>query len=210
MFNSYGSSLKKVGGSLPIWLEVNSKITGGGVLRTLPPKGSVVPSGTPVILPKVGGVADALEFFRVDEAVAAAGVSVKILARPNDPIPAKGAAIMKVPDTLLGTGTAATVSEVALSTTADGYRIATLTISVTLGKLAVGDILTLAAEAGDSKGMKYTSLSGFTENDIYVEEDTTSGTCAVVDNGRIMADRIQAIPAIFRALVPTIKFEEGI
>lgn len=210
MFNTYANKTKTIGGSLPVWLEINGKKVSGYTLNGTLSAGDIVPAGSPVYAPKVGGKANVLKFFKVLEAVTSTGTEIKVRVGLGLPSLKIGDVIMKVPATLAGTGVAYDITAVSESTDADGQRIATVTLSTTLGALAVGDILTIGSASGTGKDMAVTSMSGLTENDVYAEEDGTTGTCAIVDDGRIMADRIQPIPAIFKALVPNIKFEEGI
>jgi hypothetical protein len=47
-------------------------------------------------------------------------------------------------------------------------------------------------------------------HDVVKEDGDTVGTGAVVDAGRVFEDRIPAIPAAYKAVLPTIKFEKGI
>ena len=199
--NTFGSKTRKFGGAFPVWKDVFSKVDGGGVFEKSPGVGEIIPAGTPVYLDKIGGVAKCLEFY---EALAeSTGTTLKVTVGMGLPTPVVGQFLMKVPDTLSGTGTGVKVNNVVI----DG-NVATVTLSADPDTLAEGDILTVAAASGATQKMAIADLSGFTKNDAYFEEGTEVATCAVVWSGKIYADRIQPIPGIFKALVPNILFQK--
>lgn len=199
--NTFGNKRRKIGGGFPVWRRVYSKVLAGGVFSTLPEEGCVIPAGTPVYQKVTGGEAIPVEFYRALNG--STGTTLKVTVGTGLPTPAVGEVLMIVPETLDGTGEGVEVTKVAV----DG-NVATVTLSKDPGTLSEGKILTVAAEKGDSKKMKATSLTGFTENDAYIEEGTESATCAIVWHGVLFEDRIVPVPDIFKATVPNILFEK--
>lgn len=199
--NTFGSKTRKFGGAFPVWKDVFSKVDGGGVFEKTPDVGDVIPAGTPVYLDKIGGTSKCLEFYEAQEG--SAGTTLKVIVGMGLPTPTVGQFLMKVPDTLNGTGTGVKVTKVVI----DGNE-ATVTLSADPDTLAVGDFLTVAAASGATQKMAITSMSGLTKNDAYIEEGTQVATCTVVWSGKVYADRIQPIPDIFKALIPNILFQK--
>lgn len=199
--NTFGSKTRKFGGAFPVWKDVFSKVDGGGVFEKTPDVGDVIPAGTPVYLDRTGGTSKCLEFYEALEG--SASTTLKVTIGMGLPTPTVGQILMKVPDTLNGTGTGVKVTKVVIN-----ENEATVTLSADPDTLTEGDILTVAAAVGATQKMAITNMSGLTKNDAYIEEGTQVATCTVVWSGKVYADRIQPIPDIFKALVPNILFQK--
>lgn len=204
MFNTFGSKERIFKGGLPVWVEIFGKLTSGGVLSKLPAVGTVIPAGTPVYLAVAGGKAYIHEYYKA--LAGSSGTTLIVRYNMALPIPAVGDYLMKMPDSIDGTGQSGKVTKVVLD---EENNIATVTLSADPG-YSVGDILTLADGGGATAGLLYKEISGLTENDIYIAEGTNTATCAVVWSGKIMSDRIQPVPAIFRQMIPNILFQREV
>lgn len=205
-FNTYGSRTKTYGGGVPVWFRVRQQERCGAKLSKLPAVGTVLPAGTLVSVDQAGGTATVIKTFEVAAAVSSTDTTVKVKAGARYPLLEQGDIVMKAPTTLTGTGKAVAVGEV--TDEEDGTLSFTITAN-DLGTLAAGDVLTIAASAGASKTMAYIP-TGLTFNDVYVEEGDTAATIASVFDGEIMEDRIQPIPAAYKAALPQIKFTKGV
>lgn len=93
-----------------------------------------------------------LKVFEVQAVVEEAGTSVFVKRDGFRHKPCVGDILMKAPDTFAGTGTAATVTAVEVTTNSkeDVWK---LTLSAAIGALAEGDVLVEAKEAGAEKTM---------------------------------------------------------
>lgn len=91
-----------------------------------------------------------LKVYEVAATVAAAATTVYVKRDGFRHLPNVGDILMKAPDTLAGTGTAATVTAVkkTVNASADVWE---LTLSAAIGALTAGDILVEAKEAGAGK-----------------------------------------------------------
>lgn len=205
-FNTYGSKTRAYGGGVPVWFRVRQQERCGAKLSKLPVVGTVLPAGTLVSVDQAGGTATVIKTFEVAAAVSSADTTVKVKAGARYPLLEQGDIVMKAPTTLTGTGKAVAVGEV--TEEEDGTLSFTITAN-DLGTLAAGDVLTIAASAGASKTMAYIP-TGLTFNDVYVEEGDTAATIASVFDGEIMEDRIQPVPAAYKAALPQIKFTKGV
>lgn len=88
-----------------------------------------------------------MKTFEVAKNVGTSETEVLIARTGYRHIPEVGNILMKAPNTLDGTGTSATVTAVE-ATTADGSDVWKLTLSSTIGALAVGDVLVEGTSAG--------------------------------------------------------------
>lgn len=93
-----------------------------------------------------------LKTFEVVGTVEAAGTTVNIRRNGYRHIPEVGNILMKAPDTLAGTGTAATVQSVE-KTKVGSDDVWAITLSEAIGTLSDKDVLVEAAEAGADKKM---------------------------------------------------------
>ena len=198
-FNTFGQNSKSVGALRQVWAEVTGVKSGGGTLSGFEelPVGAVIPAGTPVYLDRAGGALIAIHTFEVGVAAIAAATQYIV---NGDVIPQVNSFVMKA-----GSGAAVKINSIIVN--ADGTI--QLTLAATLGALAVGDILVESGAAGAS-GAVLATPNGLLWHDIVKEEGDTLATGAVVDRGRIYEDRINPIPASFKAVLPSIKFEKGI
>lgn len=190
-FNTYGQNKKSVGGLRQVWAEVTGVKSGGGVLSGFEelPVGAVVAAGTPVYLDKAGGKLVAINTFEIADDASAGATDYVI---NGDVLPQIGSSLK-----IDGGGDAVEVTGVAENT--DGSI--NITVGATLGALDAGVVLVEDLEA---------EPNGLLWHDIVKEEGDFMATGAVVDRGRIYEDRINPIPATFKALLPSIKFEKGI
>lgn len=187
-FNTYGQKKYDSGASpVQVWAEVYGVKHGGGVIEGFEalPVGSVIPAGTPVHLDKAGGTIKVLKTYEVAEDTTTA--KIKLYSRFGLP---------NATDTLLLGEDEHTVSSVADAV--DGVAEVTLSAVITAAK---GDVLT------DDSGIK---VNGLIWHDVVKEEGDSLGTGAVVDGGRIFADRAPALPASIENELVTVKFEKGI
>jgi hypothetical protein len=94
----------------------------------------------------------------------------------------------------------------------DGTHTITIEANA-LGTASAGTIYAEADKAGAGAVVKNTAVpNGLLWNDIVKEEGDTVASGAVVDKGRIYADRIDALPAAYEKHLEYvgIKFEKGI
>ena len=119
---------------------------------------------------KIDGTVKILKTYQVGVAAGSTDTSVKIARDGYKHIPFVGDVLMKAPATITGTGTAVTVTAVS-ATTDNGNDVWVLTLSSTLGALAVGDILVEAAEAGSGKKMMVQNPNAFfdADNDFFFD-----------------------------------------
>ena len=206
-YNTYGNGSKVYGGAYPVWFHVDGIQTSGGTLETLPPVGTVIPAGTMVQMEVAGDEhVKILETFTVAANVSTTDTEVKVIAAGKLPVLEATMAVMKAPATATGTGKAVLVGKV--TDNGDGTHSFTITAGA-LGALTKGDILVRAAAEGASAKM-YCVPTGLTFNDVYIEEGTTKATCASVEVGKIMEDRIAPVPDCVKAVLPRISFQKGV
>ena len=204
-YNTYGQKSRGARVPIPVWAEVTGVKHGGGSIDLSAfPVGGVIPAGTPVHLDKAGGTLTPLYLYEVVEAVLAAGTEITVRANVA---PAVGSFIMVFPDAVDAEGTAVEVASVE----EDDYGIHTITVSTTLGALEEGVLLAEADTSGEKAKLKEASLpEGLLWHDIVKEDGDTWGTGAVVDTGRIYEDRVVGVPSVYKAAMPSVKFEKGI
>ena len=188
-------------GKIPIWLHVDEFYTAGCTLNDQP-VGNVIPVGTPVYVPKVGAEAIVLETFEVVGAVLATDTTVVLKSVSGAVQPAKDlivgkngsnnviAKAKKLPaPTSVGTG--------------DHEGEYTFTITANdLGALSDGDILVMAVEAGANKAAAMPT--GLLYEDVLIGNVGATGT--VVTKGQVLADRIAAVPAVYKPYLTNITF----
>lgn len=210
-FNTYGQNSKTFGARYQVWSEVKGVKHGGGVIDATAfadyPVGSVIPAGTPVYLDKAGGTLKPIYFYELAETLEATDTEAVLYG--NYPLTADGGNIIAVPTAIGGTG--AGVAYSAAVDNGDGTYKITIEANA-LGAAAAGTVYAEADGVGSSgKKVKETAVpNGLLLHDIVKEEGDTFATGAVVDEGRIFEDRIVAIPAAYKAVLPGIKFEKGV
>ena len=209
-FNTYGQNSKTFGARYQLWSEVKGVKHGGGVIDATAfanyPVGSVIPAGTPVYLDKAGGTLKPIYFYELAETLKATDEEAVLYG--NYPLNAAGGNLIAVPSAIGGTGTG-----VAYSAAVDnGDGTYTITIEANaLGAAAAGTVYAEADQAGEGAVVAETAVpNGLLLHDIVKEEGDEFATGAVVDEGRIFEDRIVAIPAAYKAVLPGIKFEKGV
>lgn len=204
-YNTYGQKSRGARVPIPVWAEVTGVKHGGGSIDLSAfPVGGVIPAGTPVHLDKSGGTLTPLYLYEVVEAVLETGKEITVRANVA---PAVGSFIMVFPNAVDAEGTAVKVASVV----EDDYGIHTITVSATLGALEEGVLLAEAGTSGATAKLKEASLpEGLLWHDIVKEEGDTWGTGAVVDTGRIYEDRVVGVPSVYKAAMPSVKFEKGI
>lgn len=210
-FNTYGQNSKTFGARYQVWSEVKGVKHGGGVIDATAfanyPVGSVIPAGTPVYLDKAGGTLKPIYFYELAETLKATDTEAVLYG--NYPLTAAGGNIIAVPTAIGGTG--AGVAYSAAVDNGDGTHTITIAQNA-LGTATAGTVYAEAdGAAASGKIVKETAVpNGLLLHDIVKEEGDTFATGAVVDEGRIFEDRIVAIPAAYKAVLPGIKFEKGV
>lgn len=200
--NSFNSGTQDYSASkVPIWLHVDEFYTAGCTLNSYE-VGSVVPVGTPVYVPKVGAEAVVLETFEVVGAVASTDTSVVLKSVSGAVKPAK--------DLIVGKPNSSNVVAKALALPAvtsvgsgdhEGEYTFTITANA-LGTLSDGDILVMAVAAGSNKAAALPT--GLLYEDVTIGNVGATGT--VVTKGQVLADRIAAIPAMYKPYLTNITF----
>ena len=203
---NYGNSFNKdaqsyEGGKVPIWLFADEFYPAGCTLNGYA-QGTTIPIGTPVSVSKVGAEAIVLETFEVVGAVSAAATSLVLKS--------VGGAIQPAKDLIVGKPGSNNVIAKALKLPAvtsvgsgDHEGEYTFTIEAnSLGALSDGDILVMASEAGSNKAAAMPT--GLLYEDVYIGNVGATGT--VVTKGQVLADRIAAVPAIYKPSLTNITF----
>ena len=209
--NSFNQGTKDyAAGKVPIWLHVDEFYTAGCTLNTQP-VGSVIPVGAPVYVPKVGGEAIVLETFEVVGAVTSGSTTIVlksvggimdphkdlIVGKPNSSnVIAKAVKLgAGVPYEGSGSGSG--------SGAGDHTGEFQFTIEAnSLGALSDGDILVMAAVDGSNKAAAMPTGLLYEE----VEIGNVGATGTVVTKGQVLADRIAAIPAMYKPYLTNITF----
>ena len=200
--NSFNSGTKDyAAGKVPIWLHVDEFYTAGCTLNDQP-VGREIPVGTPVYVPKVGGEATVLETFEVVGAVTAEGTSVVLKSVGGAIDPAKDLIVGKVGSN----GVIAKALKLpAVTSEGSGDHAGEFTFTITansLGALSDGDILVMASAAGSNKAPVFPT--GLLYEEVLIGNVGATGT--VVTKGQVLADRIAAIPALYKPYLPNITF----
>lgn len=202
-YNTYGQKGRGARVPIPVWAEVTGVKHGGGSIDLSAfPVGGVIPAGTPVHLDKAGGILTPLYLYEVVEV---SGSTATVRANVA---PAAGDALMVFPETVDGAGKAVAVKTVV----EDDYGIHTITFTAAFAEVKEGDLLVVADQAHATDAVMKVSLlpEGLLWHDIVKEEGDTWGTGAVVDTGRIYEDRVVGVPSVYKAAMPSVKFEKGI
>lgn len=202
----YGNSFNKgtqdyAAGKVPIWLHVDEFYTAGCTLNDQP-VGQTIPVGFPVYVPKVGAEATVLETFEVVGAVTAEGTSVVLKSVGGAIDPAKDIIVGKVGSNGL---IAKALKLPAVTSEGSGEHAGEFTFTITansLGALSDGDILVIASAAGSSKAPLYPT--GLLYEDVTIGNVGATGT--VVTKGQVLADRIAAIPDMYKPYLTNITF----
>ena len=209
-FNTYGKNSKTFGARYQVWSEVKGVKHGGGVIDATAfanyPVGSVIPAGTPVYLDKAGGTLKPIYFYELAKTLLATDTEAVLYG--NYPLTAAGGNLIAAPSAIGGTGTGVAYS--AAVDNGDGTHTITI-VANALGTAAAGTVYAEADKAGTGAKVKETAVpDGLLLHDIVKEEGDTFATGSAVDEGRIFEDRIVAIPAAYKAVLPGIKFEKGV
>lgn len=211
-FNTYGQNSKTFGARYQVWSEVKGVKHGGGVIDATAfadanyPVGSVIPAGTPVYLNKAGGTLKPIYFYELAKTLTATDTTAVLYG--NYPLTADGGYLIAAPSAIGGTGTGVAYS--AAVDNEDGTHTITIQAEA-LGTAAAGTVYAEADKAGAGAKVEEDAVpNGLLLHDIVKEEGDTLATGAVVDEGRIFEDRIVAIPAAYKAVLPGIKFEKGV
>ena len=211
-FNTYGKNSKTFGARYQVWAEVKGVKHGGGVIDATAfadanyPVGSVIPAGTPVYLDKAGGTLTPIYFYELAKTLTATDTEAVLYG--NYPLTADGGNLIAAPSAIGGKGTGVAYS--AAVDNGDGTHTITITPEA-LGTAAAGTVYAEADKAGANAVVGEDAVpNGLLLHDIVKEEGDTFATGAVVDEGRIFEDRIVAIPAAYKAVLPGIKFEKGV
>lgn len=209
-FNTYGQKTKTAGAPVQVWMEVSGVKTSGGTIPGFEdlPVGFVIPQGTPVYLDEAGGTLTPIYFYELVETLTAEDTEAVLYGAA--PLNADGGFIMVAPSTIGGTGTGVAYS--AAVDNGDGTHTITI-VANALGTAAAGTIYAEASEAGASAVLAEASVpNGLLWNDIVKKEGGAVASGAVVDKGRIYADRIQALPTAYKQHLEYvgINFEKGV
>ena len=206
-FNS--ASHEFVAGKVPTWLHVDEFYTAGCTLNNQV-KGSTIPAGTPVYVPKVGAEAIVLETFQVVGAVNTAATSVVlksvggifdprkdlIVGKANNGVIAKAVKLgAGVPYEGSGSGSGSGSGD---HTGEFQFTI----VANSLGALNDGDILVMAVEDGANKAEAFPT--GLLYEEVYIGNAGATGT--VVTKGQVLAKRIPAVPAGYKTYLTNITF----
>ena len=200
--NTFGQRQKTGTAPFAVWAEVKGVKSGGGTIEGFSalPVGAVIPAGTPVYQDESGGTLKVLKTYRVAEDVTA-DTAVPILTAWG--VPAVDSFVAVMSDV---TGTVSGVKVSAVGDDVNGVTELTVATAVTLKE---GDALIEVDKAGTGAVAKVVP-NGLLWHDIVKEEGDTLATGAVVDVGRIFADRAPALGAGIEKHLVTIKFEKGI
>lgn len=200
--NTFGQRQKTGTAPFAVWAEVKGVKSGGGTIEGFSalPVGTVIPAGTPVYQDESGGTLKVLKTYRVAEDVSA-DTAVPVLTAWGVPAVDSFASVMS--DV---TGTVEGVKVTAVGADVNGVTELTVAEAVTLKE---GDALIEVDKAGTGAVAKVVP-NGLLWHDIVKEEGDTLATGAVVDVGRIFADRAPALGAGIEKHLVTIKFEKGI
>ena len=207
-FNTYGQKTKSTGAPVQVWAEVSGVKNGGGTIANFDdlPDGYVIPAGTPVHLDKAGGTLTPIYFYELKTTLTAHATEAVLYG--SAPLNPAGGNVIVAPSAIGGSGTGVAYS--AAVDNGDGTHTITIEANA-LGTAAAGTIYAEADKAGTGAVVKNTAVpNGLLWNDIVKEEGDTVASGAVVDVGRIYEDRAPAIPAAYKAVLPTIKFEKGV
>ena len=209
-FNTYGQKTKSTGAPVQVWAEVSGVKNGGGTIANFDdlPDGYVIPAGTPVYLDKAGGSLTPIYFYELAETLLATDTEAVLYG--SAPLNPAGGFVVVAPSAIGGDGTGVAYS--AAVDNGDGTHTITIEANA-LGTATAGTIYAEADKAGTGAVVKNTAVpNGLLWNDIVKEEGDTVASGAVVDKGRIYADRIDALPAAYEKHLEYvgIKFEKGI
>lgn len=190
---------------MPIWLDVKErKIAGGTFDISGFNKGDIIPAGIPVYLPKMGGTVTLLPTFTVVGAVSSSATTLVLKPQTNI-LPTEGLIVGKLTSAGVAAKAAALGAPTALTGTDAGKYQFTITAN-DFGTLADGDLLVVVSAAGANKAA--VMPNGLSWREVRIDSENASlGTIAVVTKGQILADRIPAIPDLYKAALPGITFE---
>ena len=205
-FNTYGQKTYTSKAPVQVWSEVSGVKHGGGSIDAT----ASLPVGRHPrwhsVLDKAGGTLKPIYFYELAETLTADDTEAVLYG--NYPLNAAGGNLIAVPSTIGGTG--AGVAYSAAVDNGDGTHTITIQANA-LGAATAGTIYAEADTSGAGAVVKETAVpAGLLWHDVVKEDGDTVGTGAVVDAGRVFEDRIPAIPAAYKAVLPTIKFEKGI
>lgn len=195
------ASSEYAGKKVPIWLHVDEFYPAGCTLNNQT-EGAVIPIGTPVAVSKMGAEATILETFTVVGAVNSAATSVVLKSTTGVLQPAKDLIVGKAG----ANGVIAKALKLpAVTSVGSDEHAGEYTFTITansLGTLADGDLLVLAAEAGSDKAA--VMPTGLLYEDVLIGNAGATGT--IVTKGQVLADRIAAVPDTYKPALSNITF----
>lgn len=197
-WNAYNEDSWEVGSGVPIWAEPPARYIAGGTVVNKLNRGEKLAGGSPVDFNVKTKKAKILKVYRAK--IAINGTTLTIYASWDLPVPHVGDAIMKVPDTIDGTGTAVTVQ--AIDNSVEGEL--KLTLSETIAGVVADDYLAEAAEAGANKGL-YCKPWTFTLEDTIGAKYNTVG----IARGQkyIFENVIPYLPAAIKANIKDVDWD---
>jgi len=206
-----GSESKQYGGMTPIWRHIdNDGIEAiGGNLKVVSDfkaeyAGTIILAGTPVNL--TDRVITILPTYEVTDAYAnTVATVIKVNSYGLTRKPKVGDFIMTAPATVSTVGQGAAITAVAL--VADKYEL-TVGVGAFGAAVAAGAIL-VGASATGAAALIATIPTGLVRREIKIAQAADVANLASIFNGDIYIDRIQAIPACVKAVLPQIHFTKG-
>ena len=207
-FNTYGQKTYTSKAPVQVWSEVSGVKHCGGTINGFSglAVGAVIPAGVPVYLDAAGGTVKPIYFYELAKTLLATDTEAVLYGAA--PLTAGGGNLIVVPSAIAGTGTGVAYS--AAVDNGDGTHTITI-LANALGTATAGTIYAEADKAGAGAVVEETAVpNGLLWHDVVKEDGDSVGTGAVVDSGRVFENRIPAIPAAYKAVLPTIKFEKGI
>jgi len=208
-----GSEQKIFGGRTPIWRHIdNDGIEAiGGNLKVVSDfsaeyAGKIILAGAPVNL--TDRVITILPTYEVtDNYAATVATVIKVNAYGLTIVPKVGDVIMVAPATVGTTGTAIAITAVAL--VSNKYELTVGVAAFGSGvAVAAGAILVGATAAGSAASIA-TIPTGLVRREVKIATVADVANVASVYCGDIYIDRIQAIPACVKAVLPQIHFTKG-
>lgn len=195
-FPEYGT---EVGGSKPIYYYIGKELPGGfnPDLSSFP-KGSVVQTGTPILVDEATRTAQVHIAVKVYETAAIDATTVKVAKTKAGSVLSAGQFLMAAPASATATGTGLEIT--AVDTSNSAYDELTLSAALTAA-LSKDAILVEADKAGAGAKMKVVP-NALTRFDIYVDPNSKQFTCGAVVEATIYERRIppvaQAVKDLFQ------------
>lgn len=197
--NNFPNTEFEVGGGRPVYYYIGKELPGGfNPDLSKFPKGSVVQTGTPILVDEATRTAQVHIAVTVYETAAIDATKVKVVKLKAGSVLSAGQFLMAAPTTTTGTGTGLSITAVDSSNAA--YDELTLSAALTAA-LTKDDVLVEADKAGTGAKMKVVP-NALTRYDIYVDPASTQFTCGAVVEATIYERRIppviQAVKDLFK------------